>query len=142
MSKGLIFDKFLRCYVREHEHVLLLEGFHQLEGDDMARPDSDGDVLEATGRVQHMQGPSVRVTIPHDVDAKVAARLLKKIAEWFEINPDLLADARPYLVTKPLGNEARMAGHADEVRLEEDPRKIIQDPQGVPSDDFDDNLPF
>lgn len=31
---------------------------------------------------------------------------------------------------------------AGAVVLEEDSRKIIQDPQGVPSVDFDDNLPF
>jgi len=109
----------------------------------MARPDSDDDVIEATWHVQDVQEPSVRVTIPYNVDAKVAARLLKKIAEWFESSPDLLADARPFIVTKPLGNEARVADRADEVRLEEDSRKIIQDPQGFPmQDDFADALPF
>ena len=121
MNTGLIFHKRLGRYVPELERVLLLEGFHELEGDDMARPDSDSDVLEATWHVQSVQEPSVRVTIPHDVDPKVAARLLKKIAEWFESNPDLVADARPFIVTKPMGNEAKLA---------------------KPSDDFGDHLHF
>jgi len=34
------------------------------------------------------------------------------------------------------------AGEVRQVRLEEDSHKIIQDPQGSPSDDFGDSLPF
>ena len=81
---------------RDPKSILQLEGFHVTQGgDDVLRPDEDGDCLHAGPPVVLIHGVTVRVRIPEDAALKDAIRQLKKLADWLERNPDLMDLAMP-----------------------------------------------
>lgn len=60
-------------------------------GDDMMVPDTDGDCLLAGQTVELMHFSGTRVLIDSNFDPKVAARMLRKAAEWLDRQPELLS---------------------------------------------------
>lgn len=96
MDRTLFGNTLAHYSSREPKHFLQLDG-HYLPrgGDDVLRPDSDGDAVSAAGTVELMYGATVRVLIPHDADVLVAARQLKKLAKWLKRKPSLLELAKP-----------------------------------------------
>jgi hypothetical protein len=78
------------------------KSFNQLDafyvthgGDDMMRPDEDGDCLFAVDTIELMEGATVRVLIPKGTDRLIAIRQLKKLAKWLKRDPDLLGKYYP-----------------------------------------------
>ncbi len=102
MNKALFGEKLAHYAKREPKHFLQLDGFYLPHGgDDLMRPDDDGDAICAQGTVELMHGATVRILIPGDADPKVAARQLKKLAKWFKRKPSLLDFGKTPLKTIP-----------------------------------------
>jgi hypothetical protein len=93
--RNLFADKLSHYSRRDPKTFLQLDGFHVTNGgDDVMRPDEDGDCLHASPTTELMYGAAVRVLIPGDTDRKVAIRQLKKLAKWLKRNPDLMDYAK------------------------------------------------
>ena len=104
MDKTLFRNKLAHYASREPKHFLQLDGnYLPRGGDDMMRPDCDGDAFIADGTVELMHGATVRVLIPHDGNVLVAVRQLKKLAKWLKRDPSLFDLAKPE-VEQPYGN--------------------------------------
>ena len=95
-TRSIFADKLSHYTRRDPKCFLQLDGFHVThEGDDVMRPDEDGDCLNATQTIELMCGATVRVLIPGDTDHRGAIRQLKKLAKWLKNNPDLMDYAKP-----------------------------------------------
>ena len=91
--RNIFADKLSHYSRRDPKTFLQLDGFHVTHGgDDVMRPDEDGDCLHASPTIELMHGAAVRVLIPGDTDRTVAIRQLKKLAKWLKKNPDLGSD--------------------------------------------------
>ena len=96
MNKQQFCDKLAHYASREPKKFLQIDGFYLPEGgDDFLRPDKDGDCMHGTATIELMQGTYVRVLIPYETNAKVAARQLKKMTKWLKKRPDLMELAKP-----------------------------------------------
>ena len=91
------FAKKLAHYAtRDPKRFLQMDGFQvKGDGDDIMRPDKDGDCLFSIGTTELMAGATVRVLIPEETDPKVAIRHLKKFTKWLKKSPDLMDFAKP-----------------------------------------------
>ena len=93
--RSLFSEKLSHYARRDPKCFLQLDGFHVTHGgDDVMRPDEDGDCLHASSTIELMHGAAVRVLIPEDTDRKTAIRQLKKLAKWLKRNPDLMDFAK------------------------------------------------
>jgi hypothetical protein len=102
MNKQQFCDKLAHYAAREPKKFLQIDGFYLPEGgDDFLHPDKDGDYMHGTETVELMRGTDVRVLIPYETNAKVAARQLKKMAKWLKRRPDLMEFAKPDPEPKP-----------------------------------------
>lgn len=96
MNKKQFCDKLAHYAAREPKKFLQIDGFYLPEGgDDFLHPDKDGDYMHGSATVELMHGTDVRVLIPYETNAKVAARQLKKMAKWLNRNPGLIEYAKP-----------------------------------------------
>lgn len=85
-------QKKLKHYAeRDPRRLLQIDGFPGCSDDIMA-PDAEGDSVLGSRTVELMDSPfSTRILIDPATDPRVAARLLRKAAEWLDREPDLLA---------------------------------------------------
>jgi len=91
-------DKLAHYARKNPKQFLQMDGFYLPDGgDDLMNPDDEGDCLQAISTVElmYMFGATVRVLIGSDADRMVAVRQLQKLAEWLEVNPDLMNLAEP-----------------------------------------------
>ncbi len=82
-------NHFAECLARyaakRPKHFLQLDCFHmEDDGDDVMRPDTDGDAMFAGHTTELMNGADVRVLIPEGADVVSALRMLRKLADWLE----------------------------------------------------------
>ena len=84
-------DKLLHYAGRDEKEFFQFDAFTAIGGgDDIMRPDGDGDVVCSGTTTELMFGASVRVFIAPDTSQIEAVRALKKIQDWIEgdaLNP-------------------------------------------------------
>ncbi len=73
------------------------DGFQVGSGDDVMRPDDDGDCLMGASTCELMTGADVRVLIPADTASADAITLLRKIITWIERDGGFQAVNVPWL---------------------------------------------
>ena len=84
-------DKLLHYAGRDAKEFFQFDAFVGVKsGDDIVRPDEDGDCLLSGTTTELMFGASVRVFIAPDTSQIEAVRALKKIKEWVEQDADAL----------------------------------------------------
>jgi hypothetical protein len=88
-------DKLLHYAGRAAKEFFQFDAFTAIGGgDDIMRPDEDGDCLCSGTTTELMFGASVRVFIAPDTSQIEAVRALKKIKEWVERDADALNTAK------------------------------------------------
>ena len=84
-------EKLLHYADRDAENFFQFDAFTEVEpGDDIVRPDDDGDCLFSGVTTELMSGVPVRVLIVPGVTQETALRALKKIQDWIERDSDAL----------------------------------------------------
>jgi len=84
MAERQQFAECLAKYAeRKPQKYLQIDGHHLPDGgDDIMRPDEDGDCINSGSTWELMAHNDVRVLIGTGVDAQVAVRQLRKIIDW------------------------------------------------------------
>lgn len=83
--RRLLGERLAHYATREPKAFTQLDGHYCPEGGDgLLAPDTDGDALTAQATCELMYGAYVRVLIPRDATPMIAARQLRKLAEWLE----------------------------------------------------------
>lgn len=86
------------------------DGFAGVHGDDVLRPDDDGDSIMGGGTYELMTGAyAVRVLVTRGTPEAVAVRLLKKIRKSIKRNPLVWLEAEP-ADRDPVARPARAGG--------------------------------
>lgn len=96
MDKTLFANKIAHYARCEPKHFLQLDGhFLPAGGDDIMRPDDDGDWLSMGPTVELMHGATTRVLVPLDTDLDVVVRQLKKISKMLRRDAKMLKTPEP-----------------------------------------------
>ena len=85
-------DKLLHYTERDAKEFFQFDAFTAIgDGDDIIRPDDDGDCLCSGTTTELMFGADVRVLVAPDTSKIEAIRVLKKIKEWIDKDPSALS---------------------------------------------------
>jgi hypothetical protein len=87
-SLGDVLEKYIRRGLHPYNQF---DGFTDVIGDSVMKPDVDKDTVFHTQTWDAMgTSPTVRVLIPPNECAVKVLRVLKKVSEWIEREPDIL----------------------------------------------------